>query len=97
MYESPIELITNDIVSSVAKQMDYNIYRAVLTTGVNVDKEELIKALKYDRDQYNKGFEDGAKEFAEKLISEKSYPHPNELNTRIVYVSDILEILGEKI
>jgi hypothetical protein len=33
------------------------------------------------------------KEFAEMLIEEKSYPHPNELNTRIVYVSDIQEMV----
>lgn len=30
--------------------------------AINVDKEELIKALKYDRNQYIKGYEDGRKD-----------------------------------
>ena len=38
---------------------------------------------------------EAVKEFAELLIDEKSYPHPNELNTRIVYVSDIQEMAGD--
>ena len=33
--------------------MKYIIY------DINVNKEELIKALKYDRDQYEKGYDDG--------------------------------------
>ena len=33
--------------------------RGCLDVGVYVDKEELIKALKYDREQYQKGYEDG--------------------------------------
>jgi hypothetical protein len=69
MYKSPIELITTDIASSIAKHMDDNIYQAVLTTGVNVNKEELMKALKYDRDQYDKGYNDG---FAEGMIAMKN-------------------------
>lgn len=36
------------------------------------------------------------KEFAGRLIDKKSYPHPNELNTRIVCVSDIQEMVGDK-
>jgi hypothetical protein len=35
------------------------------------------------------------KEFAKRLIDEKSYPHPLELNTRIVYVSDIEQMVSE--
>lgn len=30
--------------------------------GVNVDKEELLKALKYDREQYEKGYRDAKAE-----------------------------------
>jgi hypothetical protein len=62
MYESPIELITTDIASSISKQLDNDIYQAVIKTGVNVDKDELIKALKYDREQYEKGYRDGYEE-----------------------------------
>ena len=30
--------------------------------GIDVDKEELVRALKYDREQYQKGYEDRDKE-----------------------------------
>ena len=54
MYKSPIKLI-DEFAKSVIKQHDENIYKAVLGYGVVVDKGELIKALKYDREQYEKG------------------------------------------
>ena len=34
------------------------IFKAVQNVGVNVDRDELIKALRYDRDQYKKGYAD---------------------------------------
>lgn len=55
MYESPIEIITGNIQT----QIDDEIYRAVQNVGINVDREELLKALEYDRGQYEKGFDDG--------------------------------------
>lgn len=69
MYESPIEIITSEIQNMIIQQEENNIFRAVRKIGVNVDKEELIKALKYDRKQYFKGFNDGMMEFAKKTIS----------------------------
>lgn len=54
-YESPIKIITDNW----NMQMEGEIYRAVRRIGVNVDKEELMKALQYDRDQYRKGYHDG--------------------------------------
>ena len=63
MYKSPINLI-NSISSETRRQidekMDNAIYNTVLKIGIHVDKDELLKALQYDRDQYNKGFHDGA-------------------------------------
>jgi hypothetical protein len=38
------------------------IYQAVLNVGVNVNREELEKALRYDRDQYDQGYRDGLRE-----------------------------------
>lgn len=70
MYESPIEIITSQIAPSVSERMDNDIYRAVLNVGILVNKDELVKALEYDRNQYDKGFEDGAKAFAERLADE---------------------------
>lgn len=55
MYESPIEVIQKNI----EMQMENGIYKAVTKVGINVDKEELLKALNYDRRQYDKGYTDG--------------------------------------
>ena len=55
MYESPIKIITGKMQT----QIDGDIYRAVQNVGINVDREELLKALEYDRGQYEKGFDDG--------------------------------------
>ena len=67
MYESPIELIISDMQHKVRQEQDKQIYEAVQRVDVNVNKEELIKALNYDRQQYEKGYADGIKEFAERL------------------------------
>lgn len=37
------------------------IYQCVADIGVNIDKEELIRALQYDREQYEQGYRDGIK------------------------------------
>lgn len=61
MYKSPIEVIVGQIQTQIAEDLDNHIFKAVREVGINVDKEELLKALRYDRDQYEKGFEDGKK------------------------------------
>lgn len=35
------------------------VMKAIAEVGVDVDKEELIRALKYDRQQYQKGYDKG--------------------------------------
>ena len=40
-------------------QFEDNVFKAIQDYGVVVDKEELIKAMQYDRGQYEKGFADG--------------------------------------
>ncbi len=54
-WESPIEIIVNQIESA---WMD-ETFRVIQKVGINVDRNELIKALQYDRNQYEKGYEDG--------------------------------------
>ena len=53
-YRSPIEVIQ----TQMRNQIECEIYKAVMNVGVNVDKEELLKALQYDREQYQKGYKD---------------------------------------
>lgn len=59
MYESPIELFYQETAPKISEGIDSLICEAVLNVGVNVDKEELLKALQYDRGQYEKGYADG--------------------------------------
>lgn len=53
-YQSPIEVIQ----TQMRNQIEGNIYQAVMNVGVNVDKEKLLKALHYGREQYQKGYKD---------------------------------------
>lgn len=66
-YESPIEVIYKDVYHRINVDLEDNIYKAVINYGIRVDKEELVKALKYDREQYDKGYRSGVKEFVEYL------------------------------
>ena len=54
-WKSPIEMWLDDW----KMVMEDGAVKAVQNVGINVDKEELLKALEYDRDQYRKGFADG--------------------------------------
>jgi hypothetical protein len=72
MYESPISIAVNSFIKEQTERVDKEIlYQATMQTGINIGKEELIKALRYDRDQYDKGYSDGYEEairgFAERL------------------------------
>ena len=48
-----------DISAYFSKYYDEDIYKAVLNCDIKVVKDELIEALRYDRDQYQKGYDDG--------------------------------------
>lgn len=69
-FTSPINILEpDDTVNSliekaaktIARDADEMIYSKVLGLGVDVSKEELVKALRYDREQYEKGYADGLK------------------------------------
>ena len=64
MYKSPIEIIYGQMQT----QIDGDIYRAVQSYDINVDKDELLRALMYDRNQYEKGFFDGKEEATPKWV-----------------------------
>ena len=71
MYESPIEVYHKDMQTKI----ENHIFEAVCNVGVFVDKDELIKALKYDRDQYRKGYEDGFNGANDKIVRCKDCMH----------------------
>lgn len=55
MWESPIDAKYGEVI----KSFEDDVVKAVQKVGINVDKDELIKALSYDRNQYEKGYNDG--------------------------------------
>lgn len=73
MWESPINVmeIQDSFVSEIKEKTEEMVCTEIKRIGIDVNKEELIKALQYDRGQYEKGYSDGyAKsidEFAERL------------------------------
>lgn len=111
MYEPPISLfeydfldnINNSINSQIEKMFqaeqkhkEEQIYQTIKKYYVDVDKEELVKALSYDRDQYNKGYKDGflegAKAFAEKL-KEETFECDVSLGYGRAYYDDVVSII----
>jgi len=68
MYKSPIEIICAKVHEDILdKTEDYLMLKIKQKMEVKVDKDEMIKALKYDRDQYEKGYDD-AKQKYEKML-----------------------------
>ena len=64
-YESPI-FIFERVTRSATKEIEDSIVRTIsLHYGVTINKEELKKALLYDRQQYDKGYEDALAEVRE--------------------------------
>lgn len=60
MYESPLEIVQKDYMQMYRKQVDASLSMHLETNyGINVAPEELMRALNYDRGQYEKGFADG--------------------------------------
>ena len=55
MYKSPIEII----IGQMKTIYEDGIFRAIQNVGINVDREELLKALEYDRGQFEKGWKEG--------------------------------------
>lgn len=94
MYECPVKFNFGDIQMQIVKQQENEVYMAVQKCGVDVDKEELKRALKYDREQYEKGYEDGRKdavvEFVKYLKDNSSVcPVCSFLNCDEIYIKDL--------
>lgn len=55
MYQSPISLYEKAVEAIIEQREDRIFAKIQDAFDVQVDKEELIRALQYDRDQYAKG------------------------------------------
>lgn len=87
-YDSPVKIIQQEI----ATQLDGEIIKCIQKYGIDVDKEELIKALNYDREQFDKGnkvgYIQGITDFYYQI---KKFE--NKENNIIVPASTILSVL----
>lgn len=81
-YKSPIEMIQ----SQMQMQVEDYIMKAVMKLGIKVDKKELLKALEYDRNQYDLGYKTGCVHCREQII-----------NIIAEYSGNIPQILVEKL
>ena len=83
MYNSPINRIFDDIQYQIVQHGENQIMEAVQKCDIIVNKDELIKALRYDRDQYDNGYKDAIKDLpiikASQNISKDEYPDENTL------------------
>ena len=66
MYESPI----NIIISKLCNKLESDCLKSVQRYGFDIDKEELAKALNYDRKQYEKGHTDGYNKAIDDLLED---------------------------
>lgn len=71
MYESPIEIMWKDVEEHLETMLKDNVYKVIKAYGIKVDEAELLKALQYDRQQYEKGYEDAKAERGWILCSER--------------------------
>lgn len=58
-YQSPVEMLVGEMTTRIENACNATIQQKL---GFNIDKEELVKALQYDRHQYEKGYQDGKAE-----------------------------------
>lgn len=59
-YESPITMAVRNHVDEMMEKRDNEIVaRISQEMALDINKDELLKALQYDRDQYSKGYRDG--------------------------------------
>lgn len=65
-YESPIKVFCGKMRISY----ENHVAQAVQDVGIDIDKDELIRALKYDRNQYDKGYIAGYNRKASEVANE---------------------------
>lgn len=68
MYKSPIEIVVSQVQEMMLQKQEEQTCAAIQKVGINVDKEELLKALKYDREQYQNGYNDGYTDGANAML-----------------------------
>ena len=90
-WESPIKRIESELMTKIERDAENNLMCSVnQSIGYEVNKEELIKALNYDRDQYNKGYKNASRRYNKDLMMATTYielliDKIEHLNSRTMY------------
>lgn len=90
-YESPITVAMQQITYNLMQEQEKYILEQVHNCGVTVNKEELVKALAYDRNQYNKGFEDGREWVSAKIYAAYKALLDGFIDEAIGYLGELLD------
>lgn len=94
-YKSPLEakeIFPCDIVKEISEFVDNKIHAEIVHKyGIFVDKEELTKALKYDRNQYKQGWIDGYKTAMGETFEKREIRKP----TNFEKITESVERLAE--
>ena len=86
-YESPIRIIYGKIETQLENDITGAV-NAVLPYEIQINREELLKVLTFDRHQYEKGWEDSRKTF-QRPKGEWIYERPNNTTySDFVYCSE---------
>lgn len=88
MYESPVKIFESAIDSlskSIVKDKEEAIVLAIhQQLGVDVDRGELLRALQYDRFQYDKGYADGRRDAMNDLVRCEDCKHYNNKDVNLL-------------
>ena len=85
-YSSPIRITEEGYKTEFSKELDKEILRIVHSFHIDVNHEELTKALEYDRNQFDEGFKKGYSEgykVAMILRIDKNYVNCGECKHRM--------------
>ena len=58
-YDSPIDIVTQQMATSLSEFIDNAVYKACLPFCVDVDKEKLVQALQQDKKRYTEAYRKG--------------------------------------
>ena len=100
-YESPIKETIKELELQLKEQHEHKIAQAIQEIEIKVDKDELIKALSYDRGQYEKGYKDGI-ESVNKILKDLKEEigcmmHLNQFGMQLIDKQIVEYVIDEKI
>lgn len=67
-YKSPVEIYVSQLRIEQERNLENEVTKAVRDLDIYVAKDELIRALRYDRHQYEKGYKDGYEDGVRKMM-----------------------------